>query len=381
MRLLRPTWFEIDLDAAAENLRTVRRLVGTDRKIFAVLKANAYGFGALEMARLFADHGADALAVADLSEGVRLRRHGVSLPILVYPNALPDAAPEAIAHDLIPTLTAVDAARAYSAAARHPCPIFVKVDVGLERLGVPADQAVKTIRAMLELPHLRLAGICTHAHAHAPLDVGYVEWQLARFTAVIDELTAQRIDIPVRLAASSPLVLHLPQTHFNAVDPGRMLYGVALAAEAVPPVPLRPAFHALKTRLIEVKELIPRARFAEAAPFPIERPMRLGVVPIGSADGLLTFHAGRMLVRERAVPILAAPSLEHTRLDLTAVPEARVGDEVVVIGRQGAAEITVLEAAAHHGRQALHVAPAVGERVTRVYLSAGRVASVVTREA
>lgn len=381
MRLLRPTWFEIDLDAAAENLRTVRRLVGTDRKIFAVLKANAYGFGALEMARLFADHGADALAVADLSEGVRLRRHGVSLPILVYPNALPDAAPEAVAHDLIPTLTDVDAARAYSAAARHPCPIFVKVDVGLERLGVPADKAVKTIRAMLELPHLRLAGICTHAHAHAPLDVGYVEWQLGRFTAVIDELTAQRIDIPVRLAASSPLVLHLPQTHFNAVDPGRMLYGVALAAEAVPPVPLRPAFHALKTRLIEVKELIPRARFVEAAPFPIERPMRLGVVPIGSADGLLTFHAGRMLVRERAVPILAAPSLEHTRLDLTAVPEARVGDEVVVIGRQGAAEITVLEAAAHHGRQALHVAPAVGERVTRVYLSAGRVASVVTREA
>jgi alanine racemase len=128
MRLLRPTWFEIDLDAAAENLRTVRRLVGTGRKIFAVLKANAYGFGAHEMARVFTDGGADALAVADLSEGVRLRRHGFTLPILVYPNALPDAAPEAIRHDLIPTLTNLDSARAWSAAASGPCPIFVKVD-------------------------------------------------------------------------------------------------------------------------------------------------------------------------------------------------------------------------------------------------------------
>jgi len=381
MRLLRPTWFEIDLDAAAENLRTVRRLVGPDRKVFAVLKANAYGFGALEMARVFADHGADALAVADLSEGVRLRRHGFTLPILVYPNALPDAAPEAIAHTLIPTLTDLDSAQAYSAAARGPCPIFVKVDVGLERLGVPAERAVKTIRAMLELPHLRLGGVCTHAHAHAPLDAAYVEWQLARFTAVIDELTAQGIDIPVRLAASSPLVLHLPQTYLNAVDPGRMLYGVTMPGEAAPPVPLRPAFHALKTRLIEVKELTPRARFAEAAPFPIERPLRLGVVPMGSADGLLYLHAGRMLVRGRAVPLLGAPSLEHTRLDLTAVPEARVGDEVVVIGRQGEAEITVADAAANHGLQSLHVAPAVGERVARVYLSGGEAASAATRGA
>lgn len=381
MRLLRPTWFEIDLDAAAENLRTVRRLVGPDRKIFAVLKANAYGFGAHEMARVFTDGGADALAVADLSEGVRLRRHGFTLPILVYPNALPDAAPEAIRHDLIPTLTNLDAARAWSAAASGPCPIFVKVDVGLERLGVPAEHAVKTIRAMLELPHLRLAGVCTHAHAAAPLDAAYVEWQLARFTAVIDELTAQGIDIPVRLAASSPLVLHLPQTYLNAVDPGRMLYGVTMTGEAAAPVPLRPAFHALKTRLIEVKELTPRARFAEAAPFPIERPLRLGVVPMGSADGLLHLHAGRMLVRGRAVPLLGAPSLEHTRLDLTAVPEARVGDEVVVIGRQGEAEITVADAGAYHGLQPLHLAPAIGERVARVYLSGGEVASVVTRGA
>src|SRR3989442_100085 len=112
MRLLRPTWFEIDLDAAVDNLRAVRRLVGPGRKIVAVVKADAYGFGSLEMGRAFAAHGADALGVADLADGVRLRDAGLTLPILMYPNALPEAADDAIGADLIPTLTDLDSARA-----------------------------------------------------------------------------------------------------------------------------------------------------------------------------------------------------------------------------------------------------------------------------
>src|SRR3989454_7769093 len=143
MRLLRPTWFEIDLDAAVDNLRAVRRLVGPGRKIVAVVKADAYGFGSLEMGRAFAAHGADALGVADLADGVRLRDAGLTLPILMYPNALPEAADDAIGADLIPTLTDLDAARAYDdAAARRarPADVFVKVDVGLERLGVRSEE-------------------------------------------------------------------------------------------------------------------------------------------------------------------------------------------------------------------------------------------------
>src|SRR5262245_12910122 len=115
-RLLRPSWVEIDLDAPAENLRAVRRLVGPKRKIFAVLKADGYGFGAREMARVFADGGADALAFADLADAVWIRRHGITLPILVFPNMLPGGAGEIIANRLIPTLTDLDEARAYSAA-------------------------------------------------------------------------------------------------------------------------------------------------------------------------------------------------------------------------------------------------------------------------
>ena len=366
----RPTVLQIDLDAAAANVRAVRQLVGPGRKIFAVVKADGYGHGAAEMGAVFIAHGADALAVADLGEGIRLRRRGITAPILVYPNSLPDAAPEAIAHRLIPALVDLEGARAYAAAAVEPCDVFVKIDVGLERLGVPAEQAVKTIAAMLELPRLRLAGLCAHPHAPDGADPAYAEWQCGRFTAVVDELEARGVRVPVRLLAASPFVLRFPQTYLNAVDPGRMLYGIVFPGETSP-VPLRPTLRALTTRVIALKELTPRERFADVAPFPLTGPMRLGVIPMGSADGLLWLHAGRVLVRGRAVPIVTGPNLEHTRIDLTQVPDARVGDEVVIIGRQAGAEITAAEVADRHGLGLHHVATTVGPRVARVYLSAG----------
>jgi len=370
---LRPSWLEIDLDAARANLAFVRELVGRERTLFAVVKADGYGFGAAAMGRAFLEAGADALAVADAGEGVRLRRSGISAPVLVYPSGLPEAMAEMIAHRLTPTVTELAGARAVAAAApASGYGAYVKVDVGLDRLGVAAEGAVKLIRAMLELPGFRLAGVCAHPDASPGTDPAYVDWQLGRFTTVLDELAAQGIDVPVRLLASTPLVLRFPHTYLNAVDPGRMLYGIAFEGDGPRGAALRPAFHALKSRLIEVKALAPRERFAEQGPFPITGSMLLGVIPLGSADGLLHLHAGRVLVRGRSAPILAGPSLEHTRIDLTSVPDARVGDEVVVIGRQGDAEIPLTEVAARH-RVALHVLPALlGPRVERVWLQSSR---------
>jgi alanine racemase len=351
--------------------------VGSERKIFAVVKADGYGHGAAEMGAAFLENGADALGVADLGEGLRLRRRGITAPILVYPNSLPEAARTTIAHRLTPTLVDLDGARAYSEAATTACDVFVKVDVGLERLGVPAEQAVKVIAAMMELPRLRLAGLCAHPHDSEGRDPAYAEWQLGRFTTVVDELLARGIPVPVRLFAASPFLLKFPQTYLNAVDPGRMLYGITFPGEESP-VPLAPTFRALTSRIITLKELAPRERFADKAPFPVTAPMRLGVIPMGSADGLNWLHAGRVLVRGRSVPIVSAPSLEHTRVDLTTVPEAAIGDEVVIIGRQGESEITMAEVAKRHGLGLHHVATTVGPRVTRVYFVDGAPVKTVT---
>jgi alanine racemase len=367
-RPLRPNTLTIDLAAAAHNARAVRGLIGPERKLFAVIKADGYGYGAAEMGKVFLEHGADYLAVADLSEGVRLRQRGIGEPILVYPNSLPDAAADTLAHGLIPTLVDLEAAHAYSRVASGPCEIFVKIDVGLERLGIPAEQAAKTILAMLELPHLRLGGICAHPHSEVGSDPAYADWQLGRFTAVVDELEARGVRVPVRLTAATPWVLRFPHTYLNAVDPGRLMYGMIFPGET-PPVPVRSTFRALSSRVIALKELTPRERFAEHAPFPVPVPMRLGVIPMGSADGLKWLHAGRVLVRGRAAPIISSPSLEHTRIDLTGVPDAAVGDEAVIIGRQGDLEITPAEVASKHGLGLHHVATTVGPRVNRVYLS------------
>ena len=376
IRLHRPTWFEIDLDAAANNVRAARRLIGPERKLFAVVKAGGYGFGSAEMGRVFADNGADALAVADLADGLRLRRLGLGLPILVYPNALPDAARDVVAAGLIPTLTDAEGVRAYEDAAgpsEHvpPVDVFVKVDVGLERLGVPADHAVKFILDLRQRMRLRLAGVCTHLNVPSRSNPAYIEWQFARFTGVLDALAAQGVDVPVRLAASSPLVLGYPQTYLNAADPGRMLYGID-PEDHESNASLQPVFRALKSRLCEVKDVAPRERFAAEAPFPIPQPMRLGVIPIGAGDGFNHLHVGRVLVRGRSAPILAGPSLEHTRVDLTAVPDAAVGDEVVLIGKQGGEEITLDEVARTQRLHPLHLALAIGPRVARVYLRDGR---------
>ena len=378
-RLLRPCWLEVDLDAPAENLRAVRRLVGAERKIFAVLKADGYGFGAREMAEVFVRHGADALAFADLTDAVWARRQGVSLPILVFPSALPAAVHHVIAHRLIPTITDLEEAHAYAAAARDPLPIFVKVDAGLERLGVPAEQAVKVIAAIAGLPGLRLDGVCTHLDASGGADRAYIDWQFGRFTSVLDGLAAAGIDVPVKLAASSPLVMQHRHTYLNAVDPGGMLYGLKSSLDGAPGVSLRPALRALRTCLIQVKDVPPRERFAAEAPFSGPGRGRLGIIPMGTADGMAGLHDGCVLVRGRAAPIAGGPSLEHTRVDLTAIPDARAGDEVVVIGRQGEAEITPSRVAARHGLAPHVIALGVRDRVARVYFSGEQVVSVRTR--
>ena len=235
-RPLRPNLLEIDLDAAEANIRAVRQLVGQERKIFAVVKADGYGHGAAEVGTVFVANGADALAVADLAEGIRLRKRGITAPILVYPNSLPEIAHETISHGLTPALVDLASAQAYAAAATGPCDVFVKIDVGYERLGVPAEQAAKFIMAILELPHLHLAGICARGHAKGN-DLAYAEWQLGRFIAVVDELEANGVSVPLRLLAASPFVIRFPQTYLNAVDPGRMLYGITYHGET-PPIPL-----------------------------------------------------------------------------------------------------------------------------------------------
>lgn len=367
----RPNVFEIDLDAIAGNAREIRRFVGPGVRIFAAMKANGYGFGLTEVAAVLQESGIDTLCVADLSDAARLRASGISLPILLYGGNLADATFVAGVESmgLWPTVTDIAMARSCSLLAHAEMPVFLKVDVGLERLGVRVEDAVDVVAEVVRLPRLRLEGVYTHVHVPGGDDSDdYVRWQLNRFRGLLEAARNRGIVPPVAMAASTPVLPIAGHADLNGIDVGRMVYG-SLRADRDRPTSMRigNAFKSLRSRIIQCKE-IRRSEYLAEAPFPTRPGMRMGIAPIGYADGVDSLNCGFALVRGCRVPLLAAPSLEHTRLDLTELPDATVGDEVVFVGKQNGAEITPEEVLRYQGfEQPARMATAVRASVRRVY--------------
>ena len=359
---------DVDLDAIAHNVGELRRRY-PDVTFVAALKANAYGFGLLPVARTVLAVGADQVAVARLEHALELRAAGIRVPIVLYAGLRPE--PDLIAavarNDV--TVTIVDEAdmRAY-ATTSEPIRALVKVDVGLGRLGIEPDAAAGLIRAIAAAPSLELAGVYTHVHVPpgAVADVSrYVRWQFERFRGVLDEAEAARIEVPLRIAASSGALRLTDDMGLNGIDVGTLLFGLDPPGPSDRDLALRPALVRLATRLSQVRD-VERHEFAALSPIPTGRPVRLGVIPFGAADGFLGISTGEVLIGGRRARVLAI-SLEHTRLDLTGI-DAGAGDEVVIIGRQGDDAITVQQIAAAKGLYGTAQVPVlIAPGVTRRY--------------
>ena len=370
---MRPNVLEVDLDAIAHNVRSLRQRIGGSVQLFAALKANAYGFGIERVADTVVRAGVDALAMVEVDHAVALRQRGIDVPILLYGGTPASAALVAAAqeHDLMPTLLDLEDAQTYERHATRRLKAFLKFDVGLERLGAAPEDAPSLGVALRALHHLELRGVYTHLHVppHTPADatVPYLRWQFARFTNALEALREAGIEPSIRMAASSGVLMQTDEMHLNAVDPGHLLFGMYPSGPRRPPLDLRPALRSLKSRLVQVKA-VNRTAFVEQAPFTIQPEMAIGVFPFGISDGMPLVNCGHVLVNGRRVPVLSV-SLEHTRVDLTGV-EARRGDEVVIVGRQGAGEISsaeVLERLGQHIPSALPLA--VQSSVPRSYVA------------
>lgn len=371
-KLLRPVWFEIDLDALRHNFQEAKRLVGNDVKIICALKCNAYGFGYLEVAEEVISAGAYGIAVADLFEAVNLRKRGILAPILLYANNLASAAKKVIKYNLIPTVTDFESANAYSNAANFPLNIFLKVDVGLNRIGVFPEEALPLITKIVSLKNINIAGVYTHFHFSEEDD--YVDWQLNRFKSVLDSLENKGIHIPIKMASATPTILQFPKTYLNTVDPGRLIYGNPVVTKPRQEVFLKPVFKALKAKIIERKMISPRAEFKDKSPFPVLKDMIIGILPIGWGDGYSKKHAsiGPALVLGKRVSVLDGIHFEHIRIDLTEVPEAQIGDEVILIGKQGYEEITLDEVVKIRGTDLHEVCQSVRDHIPRIYIKNGK---------
>jgi len=276
--------------------------------------------------------GADMLAVGNPFEVVALRRHGVKCPIRLFGSLVPEAAPEIVTLGAIPTVldhASLDAlAQAAARLLSKPLEVFVNIDTGLGRLGIPHEEAPGLIQAIVKAPSLRLSGVYSHAgsssHARA-------EEQLGHMKNVLSQTQALGIEIPLRVLARTPHVLRMPRMWLNAVDPGRLLFGIKQPADApCPPGSIRSALRGLRTRLIQVKPVIA----GDPSGYRASGVAKYGVLPFGWADGFLpdAYRKSGALVRRVRVPFLNGLSTEHSVIDLTAVPDARAGDAVTLLG-------------------------------------------------
>jgi len=369
-RPARPTWVEVDLEAIAYNVRRIKEIVGPGVEVLAVLKADAYGHGAITVARTALNNGATFCGVASVNEAVRMRAGGVDAPILVLGYTPAWLAREALLHDVTLTLYDADVARAFSRAAtdlRRTARVHLKVDTGMGRLGLLPDQVVPFVEEIRDLPGLELDGIFTHFSVADDSDMQYTYWQLTRFREVLDCLAKAGVIFRFVHCANSAAILRLPESHFSMVRLGLAMYGLQPSPHVRLPRGFRPAL-TWKTSIAQVKTLPPGSYVSYGNTYQTQQEETIGVIPVGYADGFRRAPTRwqAVLVRGRRAPIVGRVCMDQTMINVDHIPNVRVGDEVVLIGRQGDDEITAEEVAAWLGTINYEVVSEILARVPRV---------------
>ncbi len=369
---LRPTWAEVDLGAVRANVTTLRAACGSS-EVMAVVKADAYGHGAVPVARAVVEAGAAWLGVALVEEGIELREAGVEAPIVVLSEPPLEAAVEIVDHRLTPVVYSPAAIETIAAAARlasppRPFPVHLKIDTGMHRAGCSPADAAAIAEKVVGTGALRLEGCCTHfAMADEP-DEPATGQQIAAFEQALESLSLRGLNPPVVHAANSAAIVAFPKAHFGAVRAGITVYGLPPSPPFDGALDLRPAM-SLRSRVVHVQELDAGERVSYGLRYALARRSRIVTVPVGYADGVprsLSAGGGEVLLRGRRHPIAGTVTMDHLMVD-AGDTEVTVGDEVVLLGRQGGGEITATEWAERTGTIGYEIVCRIGSRVPRVH--------------
>jgi alanine racemase len=386
---LRPAWVDVDLAALEHNLGRIReRLAGSGACIMAVVKADAYGHGAAGVSRALEAAGVDWLGVALLEEGAEVRRAGVEVPILVLGTARPAKIALYARYRLTPTVSSLAELalwRDWTAGQAEPQPIHLKVDTGMGRLGVAVNEVPRALEMLRTTPRLRLAGLLSHFGDADDLDSPRNPAQEARFAAVLALLTPEERERTLIHMANSAAALHRPGSRYALVRVGIAVYGldpVERPDHPLPPVErtdLRPVM-SVRARIVQLREVPAGTAVSYGGRMVTRRRSRIAVVPVGYADGYAWRLTGKAeaLVRGRRVPVAGSVTMDMTLLDVTDAG-AELGEEVVLLGRQGEEEITATELAAHAGTISWEILCHLGLRLPRRYVREGRVEELMSR--
>ena len=371
----RPTWAEIDLDALAENFHIVKERVGPDINVMAVVKANAYGHGAVECARRLEQEGANWFGVALPEEGIELRNAGIATPILCLAGFWGEQANVCLQEQLVPAVYRLDMIEAFDRAARERkmvADVHVKIDTGMGRLGVRFDEVSDFAGALRKFRNIRVDGFMTHfAAADEPACESLTRDQTQRFNNAVSGFREHGFAPTYRHLANSAALFGQPAAWGNLVRPGGVLYGLwrDILAPEDRDVNLRPVM-SLHSRIMLLKWVPQGETVGYGCTFEASRKTLVATIPIGYDDGYMRAlsNRGHAIIRGVYATVIGRISMDLTLIDVTNVPGVQTEDEVTFLGREGKLSVSAEEIARTAGTLSYEVTCGIGERVSRVYL-------------
>jgi len=361
------TWVEVDLEAIRANVSAFRAL--TARQVFAVVKANAYGHGAVPAARAALAGGATYLAVARVEEALELRQAGLTAPILILGFTPPGRLAGMIEQRVSLTMWSVAQLEAADAAAGElgsEARIQLKVDTGMSRLGVQPEGVLPLAETCARLPNCQLEGIFTHFARADETDPTTTRRQHERFLDVLDELDAAGIEPGLVHAANSAAAIRFPETWHDAVRVGIAMYGLPPSRECPLPQGVRPAL-SWKSQLTLVKQLPAGRGVSYGHRYHTQAAERIGTVPVGYADGFRRVQGNQVLVAGVRCPVVGRVTMDQVMVNLDALPDAEDGMQVVLLGEQGGERISAEEIGERWGTINYEVTSGIAHRVVRIY--------------
>lgn len=380
---LNRAWAEINLDNIAHNVREIKNLINKKTEIMAAVKADAYGHGVFEVVRELLENEVSRLAVSMLDEAIQLRLRGIKVPILILSYTDPARAEEILEYDVTQTVFSFDLAEALSRAAvkmGKEVKIHIKVDTGMTRVGfMPGYSAVENIIAISRLPGIIIEGLFTHFASADEEDDIYTKMQFEKFMSIINELSRVGVHIPVKHVANSAATIRFPFMHLDMVRPGIILYGLYPSPKEQNKLDLKPAM-TFKANIILVKDVEKETSISYGRIFKTRQKSRIATIPVGYADGFARVLSNRakVLVNGEFAPVVGRICMDQCMIDVSGLnSQVKVGDEVVIFGKQGDNEITIEDVASLMETINYEVICIIGKRIPRVYIKSGKVSNVL----
>jgi alanine racemase len=358
----------IDLGAIAYNIAEMRKKIGDKRNLMAVVKADGYGHGAVEVSRTALGSGADWLGVALPEEGQQLREAGIEAPILVVGLIQPEEAYKVVKSELAQAVASFELLEALDYEANKnstKISVHVKIDTGMGRIGIKPEETVSFVRKVQSFNNLHLEGVFSHFSSADEKDKTFSKRQLRLFNQVINELHAAGIEVPKKHIANSAAILDLPESYYDMVRPGIMIYGLYPSREVSHSIELKPAM-TFKTKIAAVKVVPPGTPISYGRTFITKKKTTVATLPVGYADGYsrLLSNRAEVLIKGRRVPVIGTVCMDMCMVDVSSMEDVRPGDEVTLFG----GDLPVDEIAAKIGTINYEVVCAVSKRVPRIYV-------------